>query len=257
MSGLGAVLRKAVDRVSPDWVMGWRRRRWLLREAAQLRRLRDEGAGLERVVDAVLASPAFKPEQKRSEILGLLRLLERTPPRRVLEIGGRRGGTLVLFTAVASRDARLLSLDLAYDPLQVDVNGRLGAAGQDVRALQGDSHAATTLERVRGWLGAEPVDFLFIDGDHSFAGVAKDFEMYGPLVKTGGTVAFHDIVPDSRTRHGVVTSADVGEVPSFWQRLKASGRPVTELVDDPEQDGLGIGVLAWSSAWAEVSGKSG
>jgi hypothetical protein len=80
--------------------------------------------------------------------------------------------------------------------------------------------------------------------------VAKDFEMYGPLVKAGGVVAFHDIVPDSRTRHGIPTSADVGEVPKFWARLKASGRPVTELVDDPEQDGLGIGVLEWSPAWA-------
>jgi predicted O-methyltransferase YrrM len=37
-------------------------------------------------------------------------------------------------------------------------------------------------------------DFLFIDGDHTYQGVKQDFQMYSPLVKKGGIVAFHDIV---------------------------------------------------------------
>jgi predicted O-methyltransferase YrrM len=40
------------------------------------------------------------------------------------------------------------------------------------------------------------VDFLFIDADHSYEGVKKDFEMYSPLVRKGGIIAFHDIIPD-------------------------------------------------------------
>jgi predicted O-methyltransferase YrrM len=214
--------------------------------------VRDSGRGLETLVDAVLASPAFRPEQKRPEILGLLRLAERQRPRRVLEIGGRRGGTLLLFTAVASDKARLLSLDLAYRPLQVGVNARLAAAGQEVRAFQCDSHRAESLTFVRDWLGGQPVDFLFIDGDHSLDGVVQDFAMYAPLVRPGGIVAFHDIVPDSRARHGVPSSADSGQVPVFWRRLRERGRPVIELVENPDQDGFGIGVVEWSPQWAEA-----
>jgi hypothetical protein len=31
------------------------------------------------------------------------------------------------------------------------------------------------------------VDFLFIDGDHTYEGVKKDFEMYSPLVRREGS----------------------------------------------------------------------
>jgi len=43
-------------------------------------------------------------------------------------------------------------------------------------------------------LNGEPLDFLFIDGDHTYEGVKRDFEMYSPLVRNGGIIAFHDIV---------------------------------------------------------------
>ena len=35
-------------------------------------------------------------------------------------------------------------------------------------------------------------DFVLVDGDHSTAGVAADFENYGPLVKPGGLIVFDD-----------------------------------------------------------------
>lgn len=38
----------------------------------------------------------------------------------------------------------------------------------------------------------EPLDFLFIDGNHSYESVLCDFLLYYPLVKPGGVVAFHD-----------------------------------------------------------------
>lgn len=36
------------------------------------------------------------------------------------------------------------------------------------------------------------IDFLWIDGDHSFEGCSKDIEMWVPFVKSRGIVAFHD-----------------------------------------------------------------
>lgn len=39
------------------------------------------------------------------------------------------------------------------------------------------------------------VDFVFIDADHSYNGVKKDFEAWFTKVKTGGYFAFHDVGP--------------------------------------------------------------
>ena len=91
--------------------------------------------------------------------------------------------------------------------------------------------------------GAEVLDFLFIDGDHSFEGVSKDHQLYSPLVRPGGVIAFHDIVPDFRTRYGTPTPRNVGGVPVFWNELKSPHTDVCELIEDPAQDGYGIGVL--------------
>jgi predicted O-methyltransferase YrrM len=37
------------------------------------------------------------------------------------------------------------------------------------------------------------IDMLFIDGDHSYGGVKKDWDLYSPLLKSGSIVIFHDI----------------------------------------------------------------
>jgi len=36
------------------------------------------------------------------------------------------------------------------------------------------------------------IDLLFIDGDHRYEGVLRDFTMWSPLIKPGGFIAFHD-----------------------------------------------------------------
>jgi predicted O-methyltransferase YrrM len=38
----------------------------------------------------------------------------------------------------------------------------------------------------------EPIDFLFIDGDHSFEGLRSDWEAWSSLVGLGGVIALHD-----------------------------------------------------------------
>jgi len=57
------------------------------------------------------------------------------------------------------------------------------------------------------WPEGGELNFLFIDGDHTYEGVRKNFEMYSPLVRRGGIVAFHDIVPRP--------PENVGGVPRF------------------------------------------
>jgi hypothetical protein len=76
--------------------------------------------------------------------------------------------------------------------------------------------------------------FLFIDGDHTYEGVKKDFEMYSPLIRKGGFIAFHDIVPGP--------PGNVGGVPEFWKEIKHHFNFI-EIVKDWRQEEYGIGIL--------------
>lgn len=78
------------------------------------------------------------------------------------------------------------------------------------------------------------MDFLFIDGDHTYEGVKKDFEMYSSLVRRGGLIAFHDIVP-----HPLETGCEVNK---FWNEIKYFYKYI-EIVRDWNQGWAGIGVL--------------
>jgi predicted O-methyltransferase YrrM len=181
------------------------------------------------------------PSQVTSEILQLLNLLRSRPPKTILEIGTYRGGTFFLFSRVAASDALLISLDLppdrfghGYPAWRSGFFRSFAREQQKIELLLADSHQPATLGQVQTLLGGRKLDFLFIDGDHSYEGVKADYEMYSPLVGSGGWIAFHDIVPRK--------IATPNEVPRFWQQLKQS-RPVTEFVADWDQDGFGIGVI--------------
>jgi predicted O-methyltransferase YrrM len=98
------------------------------------------------------------------------------------------------------------------------------------------------MEKIRARLGASKLDFLFIDGDHAYEGVKRDWEMYSCLVRSGGIVAFHDIVPDHGSRLGIRTTHDAGGVHQLWNEIKYRF-PYKEFVENRAQNGYGIGVL--------------
>ena len=60
--------------------------------------------------------------------------------------------------------------------------------------ILGDSAAPETIAKVKEMLAGRPVDILFIDGNHEYEGVKKDYEIYGPM--TRHLIAFHDISID-------------------------------------------------------------
>jgi hypothetical protein len=51
-------------------------------------------------------------------------------------------------------------------------------------------HVAYSQDVGAGW--TLPLDFVFIDGDHSEATTRSDWDQFSPLVRPGGRVAFHD-----------------------------------------------------------------
>jgi cephalosporin hydroxylase len=198
----------------------------------------------------------FAPWQERSEIGGLLAMIERIEPKTILEIGTSNGGTLFLFARVAAKDAVIASVDLphgefggGYPPWRGHLYRSFASDGQEIRLLRADSHDPRTLDEVRAMLGGRTVDVLFIDGDHTYDGVKQDYEMYAPLVRAGGVIAFHDIVPTSSDGPRPKNDFDLqgGEVPQFWAELRGSNA-VSEFVEDWDSGRFGIGAITVSGS---------
>jgi len=184
----------------------------------------------------------IRPMQVREEIIELLKLLSEIKPKVILEIGTANGGTLFLFSRVASSDATIISIDLpggefggGYPDWKIPLYKAFARENQQIYLIRADSHDPKTLEQVKKILNGRKVDFLFIDGDHTYEGVKKDFEMYSPLVRKGGIIAFHDIVSGPEE--------NVGGVPKFWQELKSKDKEFLEIVKDWNQGGYGLGVI--------------
>lgn len=186
----------------------------------------------------IAGHPRLRPLQNVPEIAGLIERLNPIQPRRILEIGTSRGGTTMLLSACFP-EARIVTVDLVRrNPLFFRSFGRK----RGIRMIRGNSQSIAMRSRVFRAMGWRPIDFVLIDGDHRYDGVKRDFELYGPMVRRGGVVAFHDIVPDYATRYGKPTGAYAGDVPAFWNEVKPTRRR-EELIESPDQDGRGIGVL--------------
>ena len=217
----------------------------ILESVGARRRLRSAPSDVEGAFDFI-SSFAYgdlraAPLQVREEMVSLLETLRGLRPRSIVELGTARGGTLFLFTRVAAADACIVTVDLkgaafggGYPLAHAPFFRSFARERQTIRLVHGDTHSAETFERVRTAVGG-PVDFLFIDADHTYEGVRRDFEMYSPLVRSGGWIAFHDIVEGPPEA--------VGGVPRFWGELRSRLGEAEEIVADPQQGGYGIGLI--------------
>jgi predicted O-methyltransferase YrrM len=183
----------------------------------------------------------IKPLQVRSEILQLIKIIKLKAPKYVLEIGTSNGGTLFLLSRVAADNACMISLDLPLGPFgggypawKRPFYKSFAQKNQTIRLIRADSHEPVTREKVASILQANKIDLLFIDGDHTYEGVKKDFEMYEPFVKNGGMIVLHDIVPH-RQEH------DCG-VDRYWDEIKNKHR-YQEFVENPDQQWAGLGLI--------------
>lgn len=184
--------------------------------------------------------------QKRSEIINLAEAVRALNPQVIVEIGTRKGGTL--FTWCRFTKARLIA--------SIDLPGGIHGGGYPAEKqklykyflsdftdrkmflIQEDSHNNITLHKLQEILKGKEIDFLFIDGDHTYKGVKMDFEMYSPLVKKGGIIAFHDIIPNTTSHE----DAETIEVPKFWNEIMQE-YIFEEFIESSEQGNMGIGIL--------------
>jgi len=173
--------------------------------------------------------------------------LRERSPRVVCEIGTYSGGHLYMLSRSLPTVKTLIGIDLHVR--NKALIRRLAPPDLAIHLIDGDSGSVAVLEAVKRAVGGQPIDVLFIDGDHRYDGVRRDFLTYRDLVRDGGVIAFHDIVDDHQVRFGRKTAAWTGDVPEFWRRLKPHSQTF-EFVADPEQDGYGIGAVVHSAEMA-------
>lgn len=196
----------------------------------------------------------IKPQQVETEVLQLLKLLKPLEPKTVLEIGAGTGGTLFLWTRVAHPDARIICVDrpfgsiLGGDPdFRSVIFSSFARGRQCVELLLGNSHDCALSDSIETMLDGRPLDFVFIDGDHTYEGVRRDYVTFGRLVSEGGVIAFHDIIEDpTHPGWGAHT---------FWNEIK-SGKEHYEFVHDYRQGRSGIGALVVHKQEAEVESRA-
>ncbi|MDM8547091.1 CmcI family methyltransferase [Candidatus Venteria ishoeyi] len=203
----------------------------------------DMSAG--QLVDAIFHrwGGILKPIQVPYEIRLFSELVEKNQPQTVLEIGTANGGTLFLFSRLADKNAHIISIDLPMGLMRLYFFIRLlffksiPLSGQTLNLLRSNSQKLITKKKIEKILNGKKIDLLYIDADHSYEGVKKDFELYSPLVTPGGIIVFHDIV-----HHPSGTTAHLAEVDRFWNEIKTQYHCV-EIVENWNQWWAGIGIL--------------
>ena len=133
-------------------------------------------------------------------------LLKEMPQPFCVEIGRFKGGSTFLIAAAGAGE--LLSIDYHVKMMLVDE----GRTYDD--ALSTALKTAGINDRVTLAVGDSTtfpnqnleVDFLFVDGDHSYEGVKKDYLHWIDAVKHGGHILFHDAVAprEFTTKHDEV-----------------------------------------------------
>lgn len=187
--------------------------------------------------------------QKITEFTSLLRLLKRRKFKSIVEIGTAQGGTLYTWCKIADSDALIISIDLPGGPFgggytlnDIKKFRKYKRKNQRLYFLRKDSHKQETKFELAKILDGRKIDFLFIDGDHQYRGVKKDFQLYSSLVKQNGLIVFHDILCHPKFPKC--------KVDKFWNEVKSKYRYI-EFIDREDDRGWGqwggIGVIYYRS----------
>lgn len=170
---------------------------------------------------------------EKDDLRIVIPLVQKIKPKVVLEIGSWRGYSAQ--TWLRSFNPQLfITIEKEREAVEF-IHKRLYANKFEedhgmIALVESDSHEIATRDSVETLLKDRKVDYLFIDGDHSYEGVKKDFEMYSPFVREGGIIAFHDAL-----FHADKTE----EVDIFWNEIKGF-YPYREVQEGKNSTGFGI-----------------
>ena len=182
--------------------------------------------------------------QDPSELSDLLHMFRKLKPERVLEVGSLYGGTLWCWINNMATGGLVVSVDMIANNKihkQGDIlddrklwAGWAETAKVELITLIGNSGKTTIIQSVEEY---SPFDFIFIDGGHEYKTANNNYEIYWPMLRKGGIMAFHDIGSSDEN----VNNIDVGR---WWRDMRQMHRFEGKVIDIVARQGRwGIGVL--------------
>jgi predicted O-methyltransferase YrrM len=152
---------------------------------------RPERNALHRSVFALLGLRA--PVSEHSAAEGEVLRQHANGARVIVEIGVAEGASAWEMRSVMAADGTIFLID----PYHLSRFGRFGPTGLTARRLiasitRGEPRwiAEFSPRPALGW--STPIDFLFIDGDHSYEAVSRDWQEWTQHLAAGGAVGLHD-----------------------------------------------------------------
>jgi len=143
------------------------------------------------------AAFGFWAQQDFDDLKKLIVVLSAINPQKILEIGVNHGGCLVFWDHLAGPNGLTVGMDdggcidtqifSMFHPKHCKY-----VPVSELHIVQGNSHRPESFQLVTEIFDGA-LDFLFIDGDHTYEGTLMDYHMYGPLVRPGGIIAVDDI----------------------------------------------------------------
>ena len=170
------------------------------------------------------------------EFMELVQIYQDLEPMRTLEIGSQLGGTLYWWLGYAPYGATIANIDILQNQDEETAAALPGRWQSWARAdvvlhtVIGRSDAPETIARIKEVM--PEIDFLFIDALHTYEGAKFDFETYGPLVRSGGIIALHDLITPEFSPH-----IQVGKL---WREIQAAGYKTRELRAGGAFGGIGV-----------------
>lgn len=149
--------------------------------------------------------------------------------RSVVEIGVAEGASALGAREVMASDGAMYLIDPFHLSRIPWLNTLRRAAGS---AVSKSSNARVVWilqfshEAALSW--REPIDFLFVDGDHSESAVRRDWEDWHRFVVPGGVVVFHD----ARVFPGGWTTEEYGPVRFVNLVFRGQGTAGWRIVDE-------------------------
>jgi cephalosporin hydroxylase len=168
--------------------------------------------------------------QQEEELAQAIEMAQWLDPKVIVEIGCDAGGTLWAWKQVA-RTVYGVTLPVSPPGQGLFPQGVHPLETHGARVWLGDSHDAAARHWLNAQLAGRPVDFLFIDGDHTVEGVMADYRTYGHLVRPGGIIALDDVAnPDL-------------DVHVAWERITAALPACNHLTIKAGDMPAGIGLI--------------
>lgn len=176
-------------------------------------------------------SKEFKIQQKKYEWFELLKILNDNNQkyRYGLEVGAYDGGSSISLSHFCDN---LITID-GNIPIRFDVDRIKKITNYE--GISANSFHNETINYVKNF-SPNGYDLIFIDGDHTYDGVKKDFDNYFPMLNKNGVMFFHDIVDSEYHRESNCY------VSKMWQEIKNNFEHI-EILDPENGDWGGIGLI--------------